>query len=103
LFSRRIPTKCKKYAKKKGIVAHKNEPQAENGSAKNGLSYRNRIIGQYKHCEENLADYSDLFFGTILNSYMIATLTVSGSQAICAALQTKLDISGINEHLLKHF
>ena len=38
-----------------------------------------------------------------VHSYMIAMLTVSGSQAICAALQTKLDISGIKQHLLKHF
>ena len=88
---------------KKRIVAHKNEPQAENSSAENGLSYRHRIIGQFKHCEENLADYSDLYFGTILNSYMIAMLTVSGSQAICAAMQTELDTSGIKQYLLKHF
>ena len=38
-----------------------------------------------------------------VHSYMIAMLTVSGSQAICAALQTKLDISRIKQHLLKHF
>jgi hypothetical protein len=30
---------------KKGIVAHENEPQAENGSAENGLSYRLYILG----------------------------------------------------------
>jgi hypothetical protein len=34
---------------------------------------------------------------------MIAMLTVSGSQAICAELQTELDISGIKQYLLKHF
>ena len=87
---------------KKGIVPHENEPQAENGIAENGLSYRHRIMGQFKHCEEKLADYSDLYFGTILNSYMIAMLTVSGSQAICADMQAELDSSGIKQYLLKH-
>ena len=34
---------------------------------------------------------------------MVATLTVSGSQVICAALQTKLDISGDKQVLLERF
>ena len=84
-------------------MAHENESQAENDGTENGFLYRNRIIGQPKRCEENLADYSDSTFGTILNSYMVATLTVWGSQAICASLQTKLNISGIKQHLLKCF
>ena len=84
-------------------MAHENEPQAENDVTENGLLYRNRIVGQLKRCEENLADYSDSTFGTILNSYMVATLTVSVSQGICASLQTKLNISGIKQHLQKRF
>jgi len=34
---------------------------------------------------------------------MVATLAVSGSQAICAALQTQSDISGDKRDLLKRF
>jgi hypothetical protein len=34
---------------------------------------------------------------------MIAMLTVSGSQAICAGMQAELDTSGIKQNLLKRF
>ena len=65
--------------------------------------YRNRVIRHPKYFEEHLADYSNLYFGAVQNSYMVATLTVSGSQAICAALQTKLEISGDKQYLLKRY
>jgi hypothetical protein len=72
--------------KLKGVVTHTSGPQAENDIAENGLLYRRRITGQSEHCEQDLADYSNLYFRLILDSYMVAILTIGVSQAICATL-----------------